>query len=91
LAIQVSGVGNITASGNAKNLNLVLSGVGNAELEQLQAESATVKVSGVGKATVYASQSIDATTSGVGGVTVLGKPQDKKTKQSGIGKINIEE
>lgn len=91
LTVKISGVGGVNVSGKVKNLDVVVSGVGSADLGELQAESAKVKVSGVGSATVYASQSIDANTSGIGGIRVLGKPQDKNTTQSGIGKITIEE
>ena len=84
---KISGVGGITASGTAKNLDLKLSGVGNAKMEELLAESVTVTVSGVGNARVYASDSIDAKTSGMGSVTVFGKPTNKQTKSIGVGII----
>lgn len=90
LTIEQTGVGSLTASGSVKSVTLKVSGVGKADLKDLQAETATVKVSGVGGATVHASQSIDASTSGIGSIKVYGNPQDKKTKSDGIGKISFE-
>lgn len=46
-------------------------------------------VSGVGGAKVHATQSVEAKTSGVGGVIVTGEPADRKTETSGIGSVEF--
>lgn len=89
LTIDLSGVGSLTASGKVKQLTANLSGVGGAELQKLIAESVTVSVSGVGGAKVHATQSVEAKTSGVGGVIVTGEPADRKTETSGIGSVEF--
>lgn len=90
LNIEQTGVGNLQVVGKVKNLNLKVTGVGKANLKELQAETATVKITGVGGATVYASESIDASTTGIGNIKVYGSPKEQKTKATGIGKISFE-
>jgi len=90
LRLQQSGVGTLKVEGKAKSVSLKASGVGNANLRGLEAENATVVVSGVGGVTVFASESIDAQLSGVGGVKVHGDPKERKIKSGGIGKVTFE-
>ncbi|MCU0718696.1 MAG: DUF2807 domain-containing protein [Pirellula sp.] len=89
-AIGISGVGSVSANGKVQNLNVTVSGVGSADLDELVAENVSVTVSGVGGAEVYASKSVNASTSGVGNIKVLGNPAEKKESKSGIGSIKFE-
>lgn len=89
-SIVLSGVGGISAKGEVKTLDVEVSGVGSAELSELVAEDVTVTVSGVGGAVVHATNSVNASTSGVGGIEVLGNPGDKKETRTGIGSIEFE-
>ena len=91
LSVKVSGVGSVRASGTVENLEVELSGVGAAKLADLKARAVKVKVSGVGSATVFASESVDASTSGVGSVSVLGQPKDRQTSETGVGRVRFEE
>lgn len=90
LTIKQSGVGKLKLEGKIKSVDLNVSGVGSADLKDLQAETAKVVISGVGGATVFASESVDANTSGIGSVKVYGNPKEQKTKSDGIGKVSFE-
>jgi hypothetical protein len=90
LDVAVSGVGNIDLTGTADSLHVALSGTGDVAAKNLATKSTTVAVSGTGDATVRASQEVDATVSGVGHVTVLGKPASVKRHVSGLGGIHVE-
>jgi len=68
---------------------LKVTGVGKANLRE-QFETATLKISCVGGATVYDSESIDASATGSGNIKVYSSPKEQKTKATGIGKISFE-
>lgn len=89
-SVVLSGVGGISAKGEVKTLDVEVSGVGSADLGELVAEDVTVTVSGVGGAVVHATNSVNASTSGVGGIEVRGNPGDRKEKKSGVGSIKFE-
>lgn len=89
LEVDVSGVGALTASGKVKDLKVKLSGTGQANLEELVADSVTVVVSGVGNAKVHAIQSVNAKSSGVGGITIYGNPPKVDSNASGVGAIKL--
>ena len=90
LAIGISGVGDVSAKGKVQNLNVTVSGVGSADLDELLADNVSVTVSGVGGADVFASKSVNASTSGVGSINVSGNPAEKKESKTGIGSIKFE-
>ena len=89
-AVGLSGVGGVTAKGKVQNLDVTVSGVGSANLRELLAENVYVTVYGVGGTEVYASKWVNASTSGVGSITVFGSPAEKKENKSGIGSIKFE-
>lgn len=89
LEVRVSGVGQLKASGKVQELLVRLSGTGDADLEELVAESADVTVSGVGNAKIHATQQVNATASGVGGVLIFGNPPEVQSKASGVGTIEM--
>lgn len=91
IEVVVSGVGSLSASGQVRHLSLKLSGTGKANLEDLVATNVSVSVSGVGNARVHALESVDAKTSGVGGITIYGNPPNVNSSSSGVGKIKMAE
>lgn len=91
LSVNLSGVGSIKGTGKVKEFRLSVSGVGSADFEHLNAQAVHVAVSGVGSAVVHASESVDANTSGVGGIRVLGNPKQHFVKNTGVGKVTIQE
>jgi hypothetical protein len=88
LTIDISGAGNVSASGNVGNLMLNSSGVGNADLTKLSARDAVVRVSGVGNANLGDAKSLDVGIYGVGSVTYLGSPHVVHQEIRGIGHLS---
>jgi Putative auto-transporter adhesin, head GIN domain len=87
LDITVSGAGRVTATGEAKRLDLSLSGAASIEAPGLKAASVRAHVSGVGNIDTWASDSLDASVSGVGKISYGGTPQHVSTHFSGVGSI----
>jgi hypothetical protein len=89
LALDLSGVGSLKVTGSTGSLRVHASGTGDVSAKDLVAKSSTVVASGVGDTRVQATQSLDATLSGVGEINVYGHPQQIKKSRSGIGDIHI--
>jgi len=90
LDVKVSGVGNITLTGAADSLDVVVSGVGDVRAKELTSHSARVKLSGTGNAAVRATQDVDASVSGIGDIVVVGKPANVHKHVSGMGHVHVE-
>ncbi|HAH31023.1 MAG TPA: DUF2807 domain-containing protein [Elusimicrobia bacterium] len=86
LSVSLSGVGNVTVSGTADELELKVSGVGGYNGEKFKTRRAVVQSSGVGKAVVNVSEQLDAEVSGVGSVEYIGSPKVRETV-SGVGSV----
>jgi hypothetical protein len=84
---NLSGAGDLTMDGEVDDLEIKVSGAGNADTSDLKAQNVEVSVSGAGNARVYAARSLQARVSGVGKITYYGDPQEKSTRVSGIGSI----
>lgn len=84
---RLSGAGDLTMDGQVDDLEIRISGAGNADTQDLKAKNVKVSVSGAGNAKVHASESIKARVSGVGKVVYYGDPADEDTSVSGIGSI----
>ena len=83
----MSGAGNITLTGTATSLDATLSGVGNFSCGNFQVQTAAVRVTGAGGATVWASKSLDVNITGAGSVSFYGKPTITKNI-TGVGVVN---
>lgn len=86
--VKNSGVGNITISGIADNVELICSGVGSIHAGDLKALNVNANVSGVGSIECYASESIEGKVSGIGSLNYGGHPKHKNNKRTGVGSIN---
>ncbi len=73
--LDLSGVGEVNIAGGCEKLVARVSGVGEVDAQSLQCKAVDVKVAGVGEARVYASESVSAEVSGMGGITVYGAPK----------------
>lgn len=73
--LDLSGVGEVNIAGACEKLIARVSGVGEIDAQSLQCKAVDVKVAGVGEARVYASESVSAEVSGMGGITVYGAPK----------------
>ena len=74
LDIQLTGVGDIETSGQAPVQDVLITGVGDYRGRELQTETASVTISGVGSSTVQVSESLTVVISGQGSVEYLGDP-----------------
>ncbi len=68
----ISGSGSINLKGQAKDLDLDLTGAGHAYCYDLLTENTKVDISGAGSANVYASVKLDASVSGAGNINYKG-------------------
>jgi hypothetical protein len=83
----LSGAGSLKMDGEVDELEIRVSGAGDADTRDLKAKHVDISVSGAGDAKVYAGESIKARVSGVGSIHYYGDPEKKSTKVSGIGSI----
>jgi hypothetical protein len=74
-------------SGKASSLDATLSGVGNFACGNLQVQTADIKVTGAGGATVWASNHLDVNITGAGSVSYYGNPSISKNI-AGVGVVN---
>lgn len=86
LAISISGMGDVTVSGNAMQQNIEISGTGNYHAADLFSRSAQVQISGSGNARVWAADDLDLVLSGMGNLEYFGDPI-LTTEISGMGDV----
>ncbi len=86
LKLSISGVGAIDIAGTATDLGVNISGAGTVRASRLEAESGVVKLAGVGTATVWVKNSLDASISGAGVIEYYGNPQINE-HNSGLGML----
>lgn len=87
LQIQVRGSGNVAASGQVRQLDLLLDSSGSADLQALQVATATVELDGSGDANVSAHDSLDATVNGSGDVRYDGALKYLAPHVNGTGEV----
>jgi hypothetical protein len=83
----IGGAGEIEASGTADQQDLTISGAGSMLLGSLCSCAARVSISGIGKASVHASDALEANVSGMGTVEYDGNPRVLSGVTSGIGTV----
>ncbi len=88
LHLDLSGAGDVEASGKVRNVAVTVSGVGNADLAKLDATDATVTASGVGNIDLNASGKVDASVLGVGNVSLHRKPAELTSRINGVGSVD---
>ena len=82
-AADVAGVGSLDISGACDSLDADVSGIGDFNAGDLRCRSVTVQISGIGGASVYASQAVDAEVSGIGDIDIYGSPETVR-KEGGL-------
>jgi Putative auto-transporter adhesin, head GIN domain len=90
LDIEISGSGDVGASGTARRMALRISGSGAADLSKLVTKSAALRLSGSGEADVAPQDEADIHISGSGSVVLHGHPARIKSHVSGSGRIRQE-
>jgi Putative auto-transporter adhesin, head GIN domain len=91
LAVDLSGDADMVAKGEAKAIDVDISGDAGADLGAVKAESATVRISGSGGATLAPSEQAKLDISGSGDVTLLTHPKSLETNVSGSGSVRQED
>lgn len=84
---RVSGSGNVDMKGQTKDLEIDISGAGEARCYDLLSENTKVEISGAGSAEVYASVFLDAHVSGAGSVRYRGNAGKVNQQVSGAGSV----
>ncbi len=87
VSIESSGVGTIELSGETNTLDLRNDGVGKVLLKTLKAANVSVYSDGVGTCEVWATETLNATLSGVGSILYRGDPVTSNNV-NGLGKIS---
>jgi len=87
ISIDISGSGDVTASGAAGRLDLDISGSGDSQLGQLTTDEANVDVSGAGDATIAPRNEATIEVTGAGDVVLMTRPPVLHKDVSGAGKI----
>lgn len=88
LIVDVSGAGAVSLSGFAQNQEISMSGAGGYDGEELESESCEISISGVGGASVFVTRELNASVSGVGGVSYKGNPEIVNKNVSGLGSVS---
>ena len=84
---SVHGAADLKMDGRVEDLEINISGAGEADTRKLKAKNVEVRISGAGEAKVFADESLRGRISGVGSLTYWGDPEEKDTSVSGIGSI----
>lgn len=88
LEVDSSGASNISLKGETKKLKIGTSGAGNIEAKDLHAEKVSVESSGAGHVSVYATEQLDASASGVASIDYYGEPKTVNPNVNGPASIN---
>jgi Putative auto-transporter adhesin, head GIN domain len=83
---HISGAGSMTVSGETRDAEVQVSGVGSFKGNNLKAENVKIQLSGTGNANVYASSTLDVSISGIGSVNYSGNPTIQQ-HISGMGSV----
>lgn len=87
LAIDLTGSGRIEVSGSTRQVDIFSSGSGDLDAERLDADDAEVRSTGSGDVELTANDSVVASLSGSGSVTVHGSPSDVDESVTGSGEL----
>ncbi|MEO8891100.1 MAG: DUF2807 domain-containing protein, partial [Coleofasciculaceae cyanobacterium] len=80
--------GSLSASGETKEVDITLSGVGSVDAKNLRAVNAKVNSTAIGAVDLYATRQLDIKASGLGEINYYGNPKIVNKQAEGIGKIN---
>jgi hypothetical protein len=86
--LNLHGAGYVKLSGRSKVLKADLGGLGSLDAQQFSADSVDLDLNGLGNATVTAHQNATLNLSGLGSVTIYGKPLNRNVSVDGLGKVS---
>lgn len=87
LDVDLSGAGMVKFTGYAENENFDISGAGGLKAFNLKSNNCDISLSGIGGAEVFVTEKLDATISGIGGISYRGQPNIIERHITGLGKI----
>lgn len=85
--LDLRGAGYITLVGHSKKLTASLGGLGGLNAQKFMADTIDIDLSGLGNAVVSAKNNANLNLSGLGSVTVYGKPLNRNVVVDGLGKV----
>lgn len=86
--LTLRGAGYVTLNGRSKWLKADLGGLGGLDAQHFQVDNVNLDLSGLGNASVSARQNATLNLSGMGSVTVYGKPVNRSVSIDGLGKVS---
>jgi len=87
LQVDITGAGSVQVAGEVTSQTVSLPGAGSYEAAELRSSQAAVSTSGVGSASVWVTDELDARVTGVGSIDYYGSPS-VSSSVTGIGSIN---
>jgi hypothetical protein len=91
LRTQLSGAGSIQFEGTAIEHYIELSGASSLKAEKLITQLTEIDLSGAGSASIFASETLKASLSGIGSIRYYGNPAQTQIDKSGLGSIKSAE
>lgn len=88
IVLNLQGAGFVSLAGRTRSLRVDLGGLGSLDAQQCTADTVNVDLSGLGNASVTARQNAIVSLSGLGSITVYGKPLNRKVSVDGLGKVS---
>ncbi len=85
--VNIDGQGRVRADGSVDSLTVAVDGAGSVLARGLRARAVDVSIAGVGKATAWAEQSLEATIDGYGRVEYFGNPTRILKRIGGTGRV----
>lgn len=89
--VDMSGAGVVVLSGETRRQEAHISGAGGLMAENLRSKECYVHLSGLGGASVYVTEKLEASITGIGGITYAGNPNMIEKQVTGLGKIQRNE
>jgi hypothetical protein len=86
--LNLRGAGYVTLKGSSKWLKANLGGLGGLDAQHFLVDTVSLDLSGLGNAVVNARQNANLNLSGLGSVTVHGKPANRSVSVDGLGKVS---
>lgn len=87
VSINLTGAGVVTLSGETDLQDTQISGAGGLRAFDLKSTECSINLSGLGGAEVFATEKLEATITGVGGIVYAGNPKNIEKQITGFGKI----
>jgi hypothetical protein len=87
-SLTLNGASSVKISGKTANLDAKANGASKIEAEDLKTENTIIETNGASTAIIYASNLLDANTSGASSVLYIGNPKNVKKETSGASSVS---